>query len=59
MNLITTLDVIGYRNEVVPCSFFSQDRDTDHIALLFPGFGYTGQMPLLYLSSAITSRIGR
>lgn len=48
MPSIETLDVVGYRNEVVPCTFFRQDHCTKHIAVLFPGFGYSGQMPLLY-----------
>ena len=48
MHSIETLDVIGYRNEVVPSTFFRQEHDTNHIAVLFPGFGYTGQMPLMY-----------
>jgi hypothetical protein len=48
VNSIKTLDVIGYDYEVVPCTFFRQEEETDHIAVLFPGFGYSGQMPLLY-----------
>jgi Alpha/beta hydrolase domain len=48
MHSIETIDVIGYRNEVVPCTFFRQEQKTGHIAVLFPGFGYSTQMPLMY-----------
>lgn len=48
MNSIETLDVIGYRSEVVPCTLFRQKQDTQHLAVLFPGFGYSGHMPLMY-----------
>ncbi len=45
---IETLDVVGHNSEVVPCTFFRQEQHTEHLAVLFPGFGYTGDMPLLY-----------
>jgi hypothetical protein len=48
MHSIEKFDVIGYRNEVVPSTFFHQESGTPHIAVLFPGFGYTGHMPLMY-----------
>lgn len=48
MSSIEILNVIGYRNEILPCTFFRQEQDTKHLAVLFPGFGYSGQMPLLY-----------
>lgn len=58
MPSIETLDVVGYRNEVVPCTFFRQDHDTKHIAVLFPGFGYSGQMPLLYYPRQLLLGVG-
>jgi len=48
MHSIETLDVIGHCNEVLPSTFFRQKHETTHIAVLFPGFGYTVQMPLMY-----------
>lgn len=48
MNSIESLNVTGYRNEPVPCTSFRQEQETNHIAILYPGFGYSGQMPLLY-----------
>lgn len=48
MHSVETLDVIGYRNGVVPSTFFRQKHKTPHIAILFPGFGYTAQMPVMY-----------
>jgi hypothetical protein len=41
------LHVVGYRR-VVSCTFFRQEEDTDHISVLFPGFSYSDEMPLLY-----------
>ncbi|MGO9122010.1 MAG: hypothetical protein ACLQPD_30905 [Desulfomonilaceae bacterium] len=48
MHSIVTLDLNGYRNEVVSATFFRQETSTNHLGLLFPGYGYSGQMPLLY-----------
>ena len=38
----------GYRNEPVPHTFFKQESDTKHLAIILPGRGYTAQMPLLF-----------
>ena len=43
-----TLDIRGYRDEPVPHTFFRQEAEADHLALVFPGWGYTAHMPLLY-----------
>jgi predicted alpha/beta-hydrolase family hydrolase len=48
MHSIEALDVTGYRKEVIPSTLFRQEHEANHIAVLFPGFGYSGQMPLLY-----------
>jgi hypothetical protein len=58
MHSIETIDVIGYRNEVVPCTFFRQEHKTGHIAVLFPGFGYTTQMPLMYYPGQLLVQSG-
>ena len=44
----TTLDICGHRDQAVPNTFFAQDAETDHLALVFPGLGYTAHMPVLY-----------
>ncbi len=43
-----TLAIPGYRDEWVPHTFFRQESPSDHLALIFPGMGYTAFMPLLY-----------
>ena len=58
MHYIETFDVIGHRNEVVPSTFFRQEHKTNHIAVLFPGFGYTVQMPLMYYTGRLLSESG-
>ncbi len=46
----TTLPICGYRDEPVPNRFHCQDAETDHLALVLPGFGYSCDMPLLYFT---------
>ncbi len=46
----TKLTINGYRGEPVPNHFHRQDADTDHLALVLPGFGYSCDMPLLYFT---------
>jgi hypothetical protein len=48
MNSSMTLDIRGHRGQAVPNTFFAQDSETHHLALVFPGFGYTVHMPVLY-----------
>ena len=50
MHSTTTLDIRGYRDAPVPHTFFQQEAEADHLALVFPGWGYTAHMPLLYYS---------
>ena len=44
----TTLDIRGHRGQAVPNTFFAQDSETHHLAVVFPGLGYTAHMPALY-----------
>jgi hypothetical protein len=48
MYAIETLEIAGYKNEAVPNTFFRQDGETRHLAVLFPGYGYSAHMPLIY-----------
>jgi len=50
MTSINSLPIKGYKAEPVPNTFFKQDQETDHGAIIFPGLGYTAQMPLLFYS---------
>jgi predicted alpha/beta-hydrolase family hydrolase len=45
------LKITGYRDEPLPHTFLKQEGDTDHLAILIPGVGYTVYMPLLYYSA--------
>jgi hypothetical protein len=44
----TTIDIRGHRGQAVPNRFFAQDSETHHLAVIFPGLGYTADMPVLY-----------
>lgn len=43
-----TLNIVGHRDEPLPHTFLQQETETDHLAILLPGVGYTVHMPLLY-----------
>jgi hypothetical protein len=45
------LEISGYQDRPLPNTFLRQKRETDHLALLYPGVGYTAHMPLLYYPS--------
>ncbi|MFC1976001.1 alpha/beta family hydrolase [Chloroflexota bacterium] len=48
-----TLTINGYQNEPVPHSFYRQETDTDHLAIILPGRGYTAHMPLLFYPASL------
>lgn len=48
MTTITSLPVTGYKNRPVPNTFFKQDNGSSHLAIIYPGYGYTADMPALY-----------
>ena len=48
MYTIETLDIRDGRNAPAPNTFFRQETETQHLAILFPGFGYTSHMPVMY-----------
>lgn len=48
MTQVSSLLINGYRNEPVPNTFWKQDKKVEHLAVIFPGYGYTSDMPLLY-----------
>ena len=51
---ITTLA----QSSSVPNTFFRQDSDTGHLALILPGLNYTCDMPLLYYATQIMLEAG-
>ena len=48
MYATATLDIVGFRDQAVPHTFFRQDDETRHLAILFPGLGYTTHMPVMF-----------
>jgi len=52
------LDIAGYRDEPVPHTFFRQEDETDHLAILVPGGRYTAYMPLLYYPLRLLLTLG-
>ena len=55
---ITTLRIAGYRDALVPNTFFHQNGEAEHLGILFPGIGYTCQMPLLYYQTKLFLSLG-
>ena len=51
------LELQGYKG-AVDNLFFRQEADTDHLAVLFPGRGYTTQGPVLYYPGALLRNRG-
>jgi len=52
----TALEIAGDVGSV-PNTFFRQPN-SDHLAVLYPGYGYTCQMPLLYYTSRLLRDLG-
>ncbi len=48
MPTITSLSISGYKNRPVPNTFIKHDGEANHLAVIFPGYGYTTDMPALY-----------
>ncbi len=48
MYSFTTLDIRGYRGEPVPHTFLRQEDEARHLGIIFPGWGYTADRPVLY-----------
>ncbi len=53
-----TLDIIGYDNEKIRNTFVKQEEQSEKLAIIFPGIGYTCHMPLLYYTAEILLQKG-
>lgn len=53
MTSINSLSIKGYNAEQVPNTFTQQEEETEHGVIIFPGWGYTVHMPLLFYSSEL------
>jgi len=58
MYSVDNLEISGYQNELVPNTFFRQDEEASHLAILLPGWEYTCQMPLLYYPARLLLAMG-
>ena len=54
----SALKIIGYRNEPLPNTFIHQAGRPSRCAIVFPGIGYTCQMPLLYYTRSLLIALG-
>lgn len=58
MASLHTLPIIGHDNNPFPHSFIRQDRETEHLAILIPGFAYGQESPALYYPARLLSDMG-
>lgn len=54
----TQLSIQGYHGEAVPHVFYQQEAETDALAVLFPGYGYHADLPVLYYPGKIVRSRG-
>ena len=52
------LDIRGYRGKAVQNILFKQDQRANHIALVFPGYGYRCYGPLMYYTHLVLLSLG-
>lgn len=45
---VSSITIEGYNSEIVPNTFFKQHEKSEFGVIIYPGWGYTAQMPLLY-----------
>jgi hypothetical protein len=50
---MSTLPIVGYQGNPVPHTFLRQGTDADHLAIVFPGFSYSPDLPALYYPSLV------
>jgi hypothetical protein len=54
----SSLPITGYRNQSVANTFARQDAETDHLAIVLPGYNYSSQMPGLFYPILFMSEQG-
>lgn len=47
------LPIQGFGGERLPHLFLKQQKSTDHATIVFPGLGYSAQMPVLYYPARV------
>jgi predicted alpha/beta-hydrolase family hydrolase len=52
------LDTAGYQGQPVPNELIRPEGETDHLAILLPGYGYTCDGPLFYYAESLLVHTG-
>jgi hypothetical protein len=52
------LSIFGHHDVPVPNTFYRQDEDTGHLAMILPGLRYSCDMPLLYYPTELFLTLG-
>lgn len=50
---MNSFDILGYKNQPVPNTFFAQPTPTQHLGIILPGYRYPPEMPPLYYAGRI------
>ncbi|MCL5964831.1 MAG: hypothetical protein M1369_03480 [Deinococcus sp.] len=53
-----SLSIRGYSGQTVPNEFFPAGEPANHLAIIFPGRGYTALMPVLYYPTLVLNELG-
>lgn len=51
------LEIAGYKDQI-PNSVFGENDSSEHLGIIFPGVGYSSQMPALYYPTEVLLTIG-
>ena len=51
------LEIAGYKDQI-PNSLFGADESSEHLGIIFPGVGYSAQMPALYYPTEVLLALG-
>ncbi len=58
MEMVKSLDILGYHGTPVPNAFWKHEQPSGRLAVAFPGYGYTADMPVLYYPSHLVRERG-
>ncbi len=58
MYSVGSLSIAGFLGKPLPNTFFMQDGETDHVAVLLPGYGYRCFGPVLYYPTLSALSLG-
>jgi predicted alpha/beta-hydrolase family hydrolase len=55
---VEKLEILGYKTKPVPNTFFKQDSGANHLAVIFPGYSYRCNEPLLWYPTRVLLSLG-